>query len=117
MGDEIINGDTRLPGEGDTYSSTMHRAECVLCGEPATRKYCWLLKGFRSNPQSKAYGRDDCTWCSDAEAFYCEPCRKDARPPDGYEAASIFPCTTGFAHMFLVMGKSVKIPAVPKEQQ
>jgi hypothetical protein len=90
-----------LPGEGDTklVERTRVRIECEQCGEPATKKHTYLLPGARRNPASSAYGRDDCSWCSDHEAFTCDDCRQPR--PDGYEWCSTFSARPSFAHMFL----------------
>ena len=52
------------------------RRECEACGEPATKCLTFLLKGDRRNPASSAYGRDDCSRCSDAERFACGDCEQ-----------------------------------------
>lgn len=59
-------------GEVKLIKKTCVRHECEECGEQATRKLTYLLDGSRSNPASSAYGKDDCSWCSDAESFGCE---------------------------------------------
>lgn len=94
-----------LPGEGDKkiVERTRVREECEQCGEPATKKHTYLLEGdARRNPASSAYGRDDCSWCSDYEAFTCNDCGQPR--VDGYRWCSTFkvtPDNTRFAHMFL----------------
>ena len=98
--DEIITG--TLPREGEVREQTLTRATCEECGEPATRKVTFLLDNARRNPASSAYGKDDCRWCSDAEAFACETHRHTLKPPQGHSLCSIFPCTARLAHMFLV---------------
>lgn len=67
----------RLPGEGDTRVQVRRRVECDFCGEPATRRITYLRDNARSNPASSAYGHDDCTWCSDADAFACEDHKRE----------------------------------------
>ena len=92
-----------LPGQGDVKTTTQKRVRriCDICGEDAHYKHTWLLKGTRSNPASKAYGRDDCTWCEDDCTFTCRECKNKARPPEGYVTCSIFSAVERFAHMFL----------------
>ena len=55
------------------------RHECECCGEPATKRHSYLLKGARFNPASAGYGRDDVSWCADDEAFTCDSCGKPSR--------------------------------------
>lgn len=61
------------------------RAECEICGEPADYRLTFLLEGSRSNPASSAYGRDDCSRCSDQDVFVCKEHEKETRwnPPAG----------------------------------
>ena len=76
-----------LNGEGDvkTVTSTRRRRECEVCGEPATKRIEYLMENYRRNPTSSAYGRDDCTYCSDATQYSCdEHCREVERPACGY---------------------------------
>ncbi len=77
------------------------RQECELCGKGAHYKHTWLLTGTRSNFASRAYGRDDCSWCEDACTYACPDCTNKMRPPDGYVSNSVFPASGRFAHMFL----------------
>lgn len=94
-----------LPGEGDeqTVRSLRARRECDVCSNPAHFKVTYLLKNCRTNPASKAYGRDDCSWCADGEAFACrehvDEVERDC--PPGMSLCSIIPATGTFAHMFL----------------
>ena len=76
------------------------RLACENCGEDATHKLTFLLEGYRSNPASKAYGRDDCSWCADSEALACAGCVEKLRrnPPEGYVECSTFDGTR-FPHM------------------
>lgn len=94
-----------LPGENETQTITRVRKRrvCEFCGEPAHFKQTFLLPNARNNPASKAYGRNDCSWCSDAHQFSCRggPCTRKARVLDGYGECSIFPAIERFAHMFL----------------
>jgi hypothetical protein len=97
-----------LPGEGDTevIERTRVRIECENCGEPADQRHTYLVPNARRNPQSSAYGQDDCSWCSDHEVFSCKKCRdaewRGHEPKvDGYEWCSTFSVGERFAHMFL----------------
>jgi len=44
---------------------------CDSCGLPAKYRVTYLFKNARSDPQSNAYGEDDCSWCSDEESYFC----------------------------------------------
>lgn len=91
-----------LPGEGDEQIITRYRIRrsCDKCGEPAHYRHSFLFENYRRNPASKAYGKDDCTWCSDIDVFTCRVCTPDT--PHGCErGATTFPASARFAHMFL----------------
>lgn len=94
-----------LKGEGEekviTYVNTRH--QCGECMEPATRRHSYLLTNARRNPSSSGYGKDDISWCSDAEAFSCTDCETKVRnsPPAGMEWASTFQ----YEHMLLYWKK------------
>lgn len=92
-----------LPGEGERklVERVRYRHECD-CGRPATKRHSYLLPNARREPASSAYGRDDCSWCSDHETFTCDGCKQPR--VDGYEWCSTFSVTpenTRFAHMLL----------------
>jgi hypothetical protein len=91
-----------LPGEGETQTVTRKRLrrECEECGELAHYKHTFLFPNARSNPASKAYGRDDCSWCEDATKFVCREHLKSTHM-DGYTWCSTFPASERFAHLFL----------------
>lgn len=99
----------KLPGEGETQiiCRTRVRKECENCGEPATYRNTYLndgATGARRNPASSAYGRDNCSWCSDHDQFLCGDChqnRHNIGVPDGFRWCSTFECVPRFAHMFL----------------
>jgi hypothetical protein len=76
--------------------------KCEECEELATKKKTFLLEGARRNPASAAYGKDDCSWCSDLDVFYCEKCAQENRwaVPDGYIECSTFTNGDRFKHMF-----------------
>jgi hypothetical protein len=93
-----------LKGEGEVrfVKRTRVRHECHICGEPADYRHSFLLPNARRNSASSAYGRDDCSWCSDAEAFVCEEHRHSKHHPDdaSLEWAGTFTLTT-YPHMGL----------------
>ena len=61
--------------------------ECENCGRPAKYRITFLLEHFRSNPSSKAYRRDDCSWSSDLDVFSCENCKHTlSQAPHGYDS-------------------------------
>ena len=81
--------------------------ECEVCGEEAIYKATFLLPNARSNPASNAYGRDDCSWCSDDKAFLCEEHKNDKykiAKDKGMGWCSMFP-KERFEHMFLFWEK------------
>ncbi len=93
-----------LPGEGDVRKQVRMRRECDICVALATKRVSYLLDNARSNPASAAYCRDDCTWCSDAEAFACDAhanqVERDA--PEGMRWAGTFDGTRPhLSHMLL----------------
>ena len=65
--------------EGDvrTLKQVCKRRTCEKCGEEATHELTFLLPNARTNPVSKAYGRDDCTHSSDRDMFVCGKHSKD----------------------------------------
>lgn len=79
--------------------------ECGNCGEPASYKNTYLndgQTGARHNPASSAYGRDDCTWCSDYDQFLCGDCHAnchEADVPEGFHWCSTFE-KARLPHMF-----------------
>ena len=49
--------------------------DCELCDRPASWRVTFLDDGYagcRRNPSSSAYGKDDCSWCSDYEVYACK---------------------------------------------
>jgi hypothetical protein len=84
-----------LPGEGDkeTIKRVRKRHKCVVCGEDADCCITYLFENARRNPASKAYGHDDCSWCSDAEEYACFKHEMEVRrcPPEGTTWCSSFP--------------------------
>lgn len=83
---------------------------CQECGEPAQYMYTYLLKGARSNPQSSAYGKDDCSWCEDDRAYACEEhkVKVERDVPEGMVWCSTFP-RKNFEHLFLYWKQSVTV--------
>lgn len=74
---------------------------CQVCGMPASFRITYLFAGnYRGNPASSAYGKDDCSWCSDAESFAC---KKHMREVEQDISPSMTYCSTftlkGFKHM------------------
>lgn len=81
--------------------------ECFECGEPAFYRHTYLLESPCRNPQSKAYGRDDCTWCEDECSYACEEHKNLVEKkycPDGMICNSTF-YRNRFEHMFLYWDK------------
>lgn len=58
---------------------------CGKCPAPSTRIMSFLYDDYRRNPASSAYGKDDCSWCSDHDAFGCEEHWREVmrEPPAG----------------------------------
>ncbi len=81
---------------------------CAKCGEPAKYKHTYLLYDCRENPASSAYGRNDCSWCSDEEIFACEK-HKDlaerAYCPRGMSWCATFTRNEKSEHIFLYWEK------------
>jgi hypothetical protein len=93
-----------LPGEGDVRTQVRVRRECAVCEEPATKRITYLYEGYRSNPASSAYHYDDCTWCSDDEAFACDEHTREVErdAPEGMQWAGTFDGTKPhLSHMLL----------------
>jgi hypothetical protein len=107
-----------LPGEGERkiVARTRIRVECDQCGEPATKRHTYLLPNARRNPASSAFGRDDCSWCSDHEVFRCNTCEPQGgsiEPSvEGYGWCSTFEAVPRFAHMFLRWDERPYTPSV-----
>jgi len=95
----------KLVGEDDieTITRTRKRRVCEICGEPAHYRVTFLLLHARSNMDSKAFGRDDCSFCADAELFACREHQEEveSHPPEGMSYCSTFSASARFAHMFL----------------
>lgn len=94
-------GDIKLTKE------TCVSQECDQCGERATKKLTFLYDSARRNPASSAYGKDDCSWCSDYETFSCNEHADQTRqtPPDGMGWCSTFDRIERFERMFLYWHK------------
>jgi hypothetical protein len=91
----------KLKAEGDSETITRVRVRipCYNCGEPAMYRYTYLLDNARQNPASSAFGRDDCSWCSDHEEFTCYECTRPTL--DGLGDNARFTASDTLAHMFL----------------
>lgn len=105
-----------IKGEGDTkvIVKTRCRSECDNCGDPATKRHSFCYVNGRRNPASSMYGRDDCTYCSDADAFSCDNCERDVRRvccPEGMEWGCTFTLNDRNAHMFLTWREREATPA------
>ncbi len=101
--------DIKLEGEGEvkTIIKTRVRHKCENCGEPSTNKHTYLDDGptgnARGNPASSAYGRDDCSWCSDHDLYLCDKCEQrncEVDVPDNHHWCSTFKIGR-MPHMFL----------------
>ena len=90
----------RRVGDRETVTYIWEWQECYECGWPAAWRVTFLLPNCRSNPASSGYGRDDVSWCSDAELYACRKHEGKARRehPNGCGWCSSFPLKT-FKHM------------------
>lgn len=106
-------------GEMRTTQEVCKERECQECGESATKKLTFLLEGSRQNPQSSAYGKDDCSWCEDGCAFSCDAHERNVErdPPRGMAWCSTFG-KERFEHMFLYWEKTeLKMSSIEKVEQ
>jgi len=112
-GDSVIEY-TPLKGEDAVkyFKRTMRRHECDVCGEAADFRLTYLLEGdCRRNPASSAYGKDDCSWCSDAERFVCKDHQSTRPMPEGHSWAGSFPLFN-FPHLGLYAhDEEIKAPS------
>lgn len=81
---------------GSKRTQTACWRECEICGNPASWRITFLddgTCGARKNPASSAYGKDDCSWCSDAELFACKKHQNEVRRicPNGFSWCATFP--------------------------
>lgn len=95
-----------LSGEGDVkiIVKTRRRHECNNCGEPSTKRFSFCYINGRKNPASSMYGRDDCSYCSDADVYSCDACERDVRRetcPDGMQWAATQTLTDSNALRFM----------------
>lgn len=91
-------------GEVRVDVSVRARRGCDNCGEPATKCIWFCYVNGRSNPASSMYGRDDCTYCRDAEAFACDQCERQVERgtcPDGMKWGATVTVGPGREHYFL----------------
>lgn len=99
----------KLQGEGEAVLvlRTRVRRECEGCGELAVYLNTYLNDGefgARNNPASSAYGKDDCSWCSDHDQYLCSECHVQKHKigvPNRFSWCSTFNCCDRFAHSFL----------------
>ena len=81
-------------GDIITEKYQMRWQECQVCGLPASWRITYLVNGnCRANPASAAYGRDDCSRSSDAEAYTCKKHRTHVEQdsPSGMSHCASFP--------------------------
>lgn len=105
MGNETRRVDA-LKGEGEIKVVIKRRVrrDCEECGEPATKRLTFCYVNGRRNTASSMYGRDDCTYCFDAEVFACNDCERRVERsmcPDGMNWGSTFTANERTAHLFL----------------
>jgi hypothetical protein len=81
---------------------TTEPIKCEYCDKDATKRITFVMENARCNPQSRGYGRDDISWCADAEAFACDEHNKqvERNAPEGMDYCATFTNCTRFAHMF-----------------
>lgn len=96
---------TPLSGEGKTIivKKTKVREICSICSSPADYRITWLYEHYRMNPRSSAYGKDDCSRCSDKEAFACSEHRStvEYHTPLGCDRGTTIFDLQRFPHMGL----------------
>lgn len=102
----MIEKKLHIEGEGNlrVRIETRVRRGCDNCEEAATKKHNYCFVNGRSNPASSMYRKDDCSYCSDAEAFACDACNEEVKRvccPDGMSWASTFSLRPGYEHFFL----------------
>ena len=91
-------------GETRTITEVAKWHECEVCGYPAKYRITFLNDGdagARRNPGSSAFGRDDCSWCSDHETYACQKHKKQLErkePSWSYHWCASFPLKE-FKHM------------------
>lgn len=95
-----------LKGEGEIKVVIKQRARrrCDECGEPATKRIAFCYINGRRNPASSMYGRDDCSYCVDEQAFSCDECERSVERtmcPEGMNWSSTFTANERNAHLFL----------------
>jgi len=87
-------------GEVEIIKQVVKWRECEGCGRPAKYRLTFLLEHFRSNPASKAYQRDDCSWSSDLDVYSCESCKRTlSQAPHGYDTGCGIMPLKKFKHM------------------
>jgi len=87
-------------GEVLTEHKKIKWHECQVCGMPAYYRITYLASNCRANPASSAYGKDDCSWCSDADGYACKKHEREVSQdaPMGMSWCSTFPLKS-FKHM------------------
>jgi len=100
--------------EGDAFEmiKTCKRQECEECGELATVKHTFLYSNARTNPASKAYRHDDCSWCADDVIYLCEECNKNKSRYNYEKEKEMEWCSTfnyvRMPHLFLFWEEKIK---------
>ena len=103
-------------GDRETITYIWRWHECQECGMPAAFRISYLTAGnYRANPASSAYGRDDCTWCSDTETFACKKHVRqlEHNPPDNMSWCASFPLKK-YKDMGFYKVKIIKPPHKPE---
>ena len=88
-------------GDTETLTYQWLWRDCEECDRPAKYRITFLFANSRRNPTSKGYGKDDISWCSDAERFACRIHENVVRmnPPEpGMSWCSSFPLVK-FQHL------------------
>lgn len=104
--DATIDDIPLLAGEGEIKVVIKKRVRryCDNCGEVATKRVGFCYINGRRNPASSMYGRDDCSYCVDSDAFSCNECVRSVERnycPDGMNWAVTFSQGGRCDHMFL----------------
>ena len=88
--------------EGDKRTQIATRRECEYCSKLAVSKFSFLLPNYRTNPASSAYGKDDCSRCSDHIVYTCAEHGEPWPTVEPYGQASGRYPYENFKHLFLL---------------
>lgn len=109
-------GDIRIT----TITEKLLEHECAECGEPADYQLTFLLPNARTNPHSKAYGKDDCSWASDHVEYACAEhqtkVRNDTISDRAVDWCAAFP-KSAFPHLFAYWCRVSSVVTSPTEVQ